>query len=148
MMAKRFLRSTLLAEARSWLGTPWHHQAAVKGAGCDCIGFVRGAAEPFIGKVEHRMDYAATWPLYRAESLLYAEFKPRAKEIKPEKAKPGDVLLFGVGKGPAHHCGYVAEGDRLLHCYREAGKVVEQDLTDFWRSKIRHAFRLPGIVDR
>jgi NlpC/P60 family putative phage cell wall peptidase len=146
-MLSRYRRSVLLSEARSWLGTPWHHQAAVKGAGCDCIGFVRGVAEPFIGKVDHRMDYAATWPLYRAEQLLYAEFKARAKEIRPERAKPGDVLLFGVGKGPAHHCGYLAENDRLLHCYREAGQVVEQDLTDFWRSKIRHAFRLPGIRD-
>ncbi len=44
-----FTRAALLTEARTWIGTPWHHQAAVKGAGCDCIGFVRGVAEPFIG---------------------------------------------------------------------------------------------------
>ena len=28
-------RSALIAEARSWLGTPWHHQASLKGVGCD-----------------------------------------------------------------------------------------------------------------
>jgi cell wall-associated NlpC family hydrolase len=62
--------------------------------------------------------------------------------------KPGDILLFGFGKGPAHHCGYSAPDDRIIHCYREAGAVVEQDLTDWWRTKLRHAFRVPEIVDR
>lgn len=33
---------TLLKEARSWVGTPYQHQATTKGAGCDCLGFIRG----------------------------------------------------------------------------------------------------------
>jgi hypothetical protein len=36
---------------------------------------------------------------------------------------------------------------RIIHCYREAGAVVEQDLTDWWRRKLRHAFRVPGISE-
>jgi NlpC/P60 family putative phage cell wall peptidase len=143
---KTFSRAALLAEARTWLGTPWHHQAAVKGAGCDCIGFVRGAAEPFIGAVDQPMDYAATWPLYRAEERLRDALAARGTEIPFKDALPGDILLFGFGKGPAHHCGYLSEGGRFLHCYREAGAVVEQDLTAFWTEKLRGAFRLPGIA--
>jgi hypothetical protein len=34
----------------------------------------------------------------------------------------------------------------LIHFYREAGKVVEQALTGWWRAKLRHAFRLPELV--
>jgi NlpC/P60 family putative phage cell wall peptidase len=142
-----FTRFALLAEARSWLGTPWHHQASLKGVGCDCIGFVRGVAEPFVGRVDCPMNYAETWPLYRAEEQLRNEMAGRCIEIDPEHALPGDILLFGAGKGPAHHCGYLTEGARLIHCYREAGRVVEQDMTPFWAEKIRGAFRLPGIAD-
>ena len=28
--------------ARAWLGTPYRHQASVKGVGADCLGLVRG----------------------------------------------------------------------------------------------------------
>lgn len=141
-----FTRAALIAEARTWLGTPWHHQAAVKGAGCDCIGFVRGAAEPFIGAIDQPMDYAATWPLYRAEERLREAMAEHATEIAIEEARPGDILLFSVGKGPAHHCGYLGDGNTLLHCYQEAGRVVEQPLALFWIEKARAAFRLPGIA--
>lgn len=69
----------------------------------------------------------------------------RAVEIDPGRALPGDILLFGAGKGPAHHCGYLTDNGRLLHCYREAGAVFEQDLSQFWTQKLRHVFKLPGI---
>jgi hypothetical protein len=34
--------TTIIAAARSWLGTPYAHQASLKGVGCDCLGLVRG----------------------------------------------------------------------------------------------------------
>ena len=34
----------VIAAARGWLGTPYHDQASVKGAGCDCLGLARGVA--------------------------------------------------------------------------------------------------------
>lgn len=142
-----FTRADLIAEARSWVGTPWRHQAAIKGVGADCVGFVRGAAEPFVGKVPIAADYTTTWQLYRAEPRMYREFAARCEEMPLDRIKPGDILLFGFGKGPAHHCGYFAPDDRIIHCYREAGAVVEQDLTDWWRTKLRHAFRVQGISE-
>lgn len=35
-------REAVIAAARSWLGTPYHHQASRKGVGCDCLGLIRG----------------------------------------------------------------------------------------------------------
>ena len=37
--------------------------------------------------------------------------------------------------------------ETLIHCYREAGKVVEHGFSPWWRAKLRHAFRMPGIED-
>jgi NlpC/P60 family putative phage cell wall peptidase len=35
-------RESIVKAARGWLGTPYHHQASVKGAGADCLGLIRG----------------------------------------------------------------------------------------------------------
>ncbi len=34
--------SRIVASARGWIGTPYVHQASTKGAGCDCLGLLRG----------------------------------------------------------------------------------------------------------
>jgi hypothetical protein len=36
------MRARALTAARSWLGTPYRHQASVKAQGADCLGLVRG----------------------------------------------------------------------------------------------------------
>ena len=36
------MRAEARAAAIRWLGTPYHHQASVRGAGCDCLGLIRG----------------------------------------------------------------------------------------------------------
>ena len=35
-------RPHIVAAARRWLGTPYHHQATRQGVGADCLGLVRG----------------------------------------------------------------------------------------------------------
>ncbi|HWW12917.1 MAG TPA: peptidase P60, partial [Brevundimonas sp.] len=39
----------MLAAARSWLGTPYRHQASMKGQGADCLGLVRGVWREVVG---------------------------------------------------------------------------------------------------
>ena len=35
-------REQIVAAARGWVGTPYRHQASLKGIGADCLGLVRG----------------------------------------------------------------------------------------------------------
>jgi cell wall-associated NlpC family hydrolase len=35
-------RQEIVDAARGWIGTPYRHQAATLGAGCDCQGLLRG----------------------------------------------------------------------------------------------------------
>ena len=35
-------RARIVMIARTWAGTPYHHQASTKGVGTDCLGLVRG----------------------------------------------------------------------------------------------------------
>ena len=40
----------ILTEARSWIGTPYRHQASLKGIGCDCLGLLRGVWRGVMGE--------------------------------------------------------------------------------------------------
>ena len=39
----------VIAIARSWLGTPYHDQASLRGVGCDCLGLARGVWREVVG---------------------------------------------------------------------------------------------------
>lgn len=55
-------RTDILAVARDWLGTPYVHQASTKGAGCDCLGLVRGVyREIYGGEPELPPPYTPDW---------------------------------------------------------------------------------------
>jgi len=47
--------------ARLWLGTPYRHRASTLGAGCDCLGLLRGVWRSLYG------DEPAAVPAYRAD---------------------------------------------------------------------------------
>ncbi|MFZ1416647.1 MAG: hypothetical protein WAS73_19035 [Defluviicoccus sp.] len=104
-------RAAIINEARSWLGTPYHHQAALKGVGCDCIGLLKGIFASFGGIVDLPADYSPTWHVHRAEERLRAGLARYSTEIPLLSARPGDILLFGFGRGPAAHGAMLIEPD-------------------------------------
>ena len=54
--------TVIIAEARSWIGTPYRHQASLKGVGCDCLGLVRGVWRTLYGEEPERMPaYSRDW---------------------------------------------------------------------------------------
>ena len=55
-------RTDIIAEARAWIGTPYRHQASLKGVGCDCLGLVRGVWRALHGgEPERTPAYAPDW---------------------------------------------------------------------------------------
>ena len=56
------LNDAVLAAARGWLGTPYRHQASVKGVGADCLGLVRGVWREMVGAEPETLPaYTADW---------------------------------------------------------------------------------------
>jgi len=39
----------VIGAARSWLDTPYHDQASLRGVGCDCLGLARGVWREVVG---------------------------------------------------------------------------------------------------
>jgi NlpC/P60 family putative phage cell wall peptidase len=57
--------------ARSWLGTPYRHQASVKGVGADCLGLVRGVWRDVVGgEMEAPPAYSADWAEVGGREML------------------------------------------------------------------------------
>lgn len=136
-----------VAIARRWVGTPYRHQATAEGAGCDCLGLLRGIWREIYGhEPEAVPPYSADWSEpQRQELLLGAARRHLVIKALSEEAV-GDVLLFRMRDGAvAKHLGIQAEtGDAasFLHAYALHG-VVESPLSHPWKRRIVERFAFP-----
>ncbi len=143
-------RGRVVAAARGWLGTPYRHQASVRGEGADCLGLVRGVWREVVGgEPEAPPPYRPDWAEVGGEETLWAAARRRLVEIAPEQAGLGDVLLFRMAAGcPAKHCAVLSavEGPerRMIHAYW-GRSVVESWMGAWWRRRLVAAFRWPNF---
>jgi NlpC/P60 family putative phage cell wall peptidase len=121
------LRQAVVAEARSWIGTPFHHAARVKGAGVDCLMLLAEVYER-AGVAAHIAPpfYVPDWHLHQGaerymEGLLrYA--RPIAAPPQGPGPLPGDIALFRFGRTFSHGA-IVTLWPRLVHAYWAIGVV-------------------------
>ena len=140
------MATDVVAIARSWIGTPYVHQASVKGAGCDCLGLLRGVWRELRGEdAETPPPYSPDWAEARGEETLRDALARHLSEIDPREIAPGDVVLFRmVARAAPRHCAIVAEQGgsfSLIHA-RQNKRVGEEPFTPFWRARLAYAFRL------
>lgn len=141
------MSALIVSEARSWIGTPYVHQASVKAAGTDCLGLVRGVWRALFGEEPEAMPaYTPDWGEAGGEELLMGRAGRFLLAVADEV--PGDVLIFRMRSGAvAKHMGILAQtGDEasFVHAYDRHG-VVESPLSSPWRSRIAGRFRFPPI---
>ncbi len=138
-------REDVVAAARRWIGTPYRHQASVRGAGTDCLGLVRGVWREVTGEEPERAPaYTPDWAEALGEETLLCAARRHLREIAIGEAAPGDVLLFRMAMGsPAKHAGIVSGAGRIIHAYWGRG-VCETRLVPWWERRIAAAFRFPA----
>ena len=79
-----------VAVAREWLGTPYRHQASVRGEGADCLGLLRGIWRDLIGEEpEQAGPYRPDWAEVGGEESLLQAARRWLREIPVEAAPPG-----------------------------------------------------------
>jgi NlpC/P60 family putative phage cell wall peptidase len=141
-------RAAIVAEALAWQGTPYRHQASLKGVGCDCLGLIRGVWRAVMGEEpETPPAYTPDWAEARGAETLAMAARRHLAEIAPAEAGEGDVLLFRWRKDlPAKHAAILIAPDRFLHAHQGAA-VVSAALSPWWRRRIAYAFRFPGLTD-
>lgn len=135
-------RERIIAEARSWIGTPYRHQASIRGVGCDCLGLLRGVWREVYGREpELPPAYSADWAEARKEETLAGGARRHLAEIALEDVQPGDVLLFRWRAHlPAKHCAILVTADRMVHAH-DGAAVAEVYFASWWRRRLAYAFR-------
>ncbi len=133
--------------ARGWIGTPYLHQASVRGAGCDCLGLLRGIWRAVYGcEPEVVPAYTSDWSEPSRDEVLW---RGAARHLRPKAladASAGDVLLFRMGaRSVAKHLGIAARigaEASFIHAYSRHG-VVESPLSAPWGRRIVARFEFP-----
>ncbi|MCB1342081.1 MAG: peptidase [Pseudooceanicola sp.] len=137
--------SGIVALARGWIGTPYRHQASCAGAGCDCLGLVRGVWRDLYGaEPEIPPAYAPDWNEARREEALWAA---ALRHLRPVPGLvPGRVLLFRMREtSVAKHLGILTvagAAPRFVHAYSRVG-VVESPLSAPWARRVVAVFEFP-----
>jgi NlpC/P60 family putative phage cell wall peptidase len=139
-------RHRIITEAREWIGTPYMHQASAKGAGCDCLGLVRGVWRALYGaEPEIAPAYTPDWAERAGAETLLEAARRNMREIAIEDAAPGDVLLFRMhAQAPAKHCAILDEDARIIHAYWGRA-VVRSRFAPWWRARCAAAFSFPDV---
>lgn len=139
---------TVVKAARAWLGTPYRHRASSLGAGCDCLGLLRGVWRALYGgeamAVPH---YAAS---LRDPAHIGALQAAAERLLLPEDGPPGagQVVLFRLaGQAAPRHCGILVAPGRFIHAQERLG-VLEADLTEPWARRMAGRYRFPDMDKR
>ena len=138
--------ASVVAAATAWIGTPYRHQGATKGVGCDCLGLVRGVWRDVYGAWPERPGpYAPDWAEAGGGDPLMEAARRHCVERTGEAPQGGELILFRWRPHlPAKHAGIAIGSDRFIHAYQGHG-VVASALVPQWRRRIAGAFRFPPV---
>ena len=125
------LRAEIVREAREWIGTPYHDHAEVKGrdGGVDCAQLIRRV---FIN-VGLVSDF--TVPYYSPQQFLHSDAEDYlrtvmtfSREIAEADARPGDVVLYKMGRAYGHGAIIIDPGwPSIIHAWSLARMVCRGD---------------------
>lgn len=133
--------------ARTWIGTPYVHQASCRGGGCDCLGLVRGVWREVMGREPEALPpYTQDWNEAGHSEALWQGARAHLREGAVAEPVPGQVLLFRMkARGVAKHLGILSvggEAPRFIHAYAGQG-VCESPLSLPWRRRLVAVFDFP-----
>ena len=122
-------RAAVVAEALTWLGTPWRHAARLRGVGVDCCNLPI-AVYAACGLIEDFTPppYPRDWHVHMREERIVPVIERFGREIELGTEQVADLLVFRIGR-VFSHCAIVIEPGRLgIHAAVNEGCVVRCNL--------------------
>ncbi len=148
-------------QARTWLGTKYHHQGRLKkspqgSGGVDCIGLVLGVIDELniCGQDGRKLSFydELGYSMQPEGNRLIEAMRKHLQEIAINQMQIADILVFRTFRDP-QHIGLLSQYPTgslgIIHCNSSAGMVVEQPLSATWQRMISHVFRfyqLSGLI--
>ena len=160
-MAQIITVDEFIAEARSWIDTPYHHQGRKKNTpdrkgGCDCLGLILGVCGNLGMQSLIRDKKGKRIPLARFDEVTYSmqpnglrfksEIEKHLLQISASEMRPGDMPLFHFSDNP-QHVGIIAElgapinSLSVIHCNALASRVSEHPLDKQWMRRLVAVYR-------
>ena len=127
-------RDDIVATARTYLGTPYHHQGRVKGVGIDCIGLLVCVARE-LGIQVHDIEGYSRFP----DGHTILEELPKCLDAV-ETPVPGDILVFWFDRPELPGHAGIQTDVGVIHTYTVSKKVVEHTLNKVWMRRICASF--------
>jgi|SRR5208282_1894247 len=143
-------RQSIVKEALSWQGTPFHHAACVKGGGVDCAHLLKAIYKTCIGIPADfpefpgfsRGQYPPQWHLHDLNNIDKADFYlhgfARSEEgffeVNQNQIAPGDAVLAVIGRTFCH-AGIIVNWPKVIQAESAplgSGKVVLANATANW----------------
>lgn len=148
-------KKRIVAEALSWVGTPYHHQAMVKGVGVDCAQLLVGIAlntdligEDDLAKVP--LNYSPEWNLHNREEVMLGILETMGCSPVVGTPAPGDIVAFRVGRAYGH-LGVIVTSTEFVHAEIQGstkgsvnGRVVRVHMAGEWSKLDKKFFTFPG----
>lgn len=131
----------VVALARQWIGTPYHHQASLLGVGCDCLGLVRGVFAARHGyPAEEPPPYASDWAESDGRETMLAAAARHLLPCPLDDLVPGRVVVFRLKPGcVAKHVAILATPSTMIHAIENA-PVAEVSFSPWWRRRVAAVF--------
>lgn len=127
-------RAQIVREARSWLGTPFHHQGRVKGVGVDCAGVAVEVAKACGLEWSDAQGYGRL--PYRG--LFTKTIEAVTDPVDLADVLPGDLMVFTWRDDPQHVAIVTRVGStiQMVHAWQQATVCAENVFDETWRSRL------------
>lgn len=139
-MTEEEFRTAIAEEAKTWIGTPYHANGSVKGAGCNCAQFayrVGKATGAIPADAPEPRWYTPQLSTHSKEERLIAYIQSYGgMEIAESEVRTGDLVAYKSGQ--AHgHVAIVLDWPTIIHLLPphgcQMGTVNEGKLGSFSR---------------
>ncbi|MGC1300937.1 MAG: NlpC/P60 family protein [Caulobacteraceae bacterium] len=145
-MTEQDQRALVVAEARTWLATPYAHRQRLRGAGVDCAQLPLAVYEA--AGVLPPTDvgaYPAQWHMHRSEERYLGWLEKLARPIDEADVQAGDFMVFRFGRTYSHGA-IIVEPGIVIHALARARLVTVDDYRQHeeLRNRDRLAYTLWG----
>lgn len=136
-----FNAQDVVEKTREYLGVKWLHTGRSKELGVDCTGLVLCVYNDLGANIEDFTDYGMSdgW-----EAMI---FHLRREFSKVDNLLPGDIVVF---RSPEifNHVAIMISDTHFIHAYSVPSvmRVVEGELTGYWKQRIRGIYRYKGFI--